>query len=267
MGGGLEVAVVQHDIVWEERSTNFALLSPRILVASEQGARLVVLTEMFSVGFSPRTDAIAESPEGPSTMFLVEQASRHGIWILGSVCVTASRSERPRNVAVLASPDGSIYRYAKRHLFSYSGEDERMAAGDATLTIDIEGIRTSIFVCYDLRFADDFWHLAPETDAYVVIANWPEARADHWRALLVARAIENQAWVIGSNRVGRGGHLDYSGDSLVVDPLGKIAADGAGAGEVTLMAMVDPAKVAEVRGRYPFLADRRGPVPLDPHEF
>ena len=141
-----------------------------------------------------------------------------------------------------------------------------MSAGNATITVDIEGVSTSIFVCYDLRFADDFWRLAPDTDAYVVVANWPASRVQHWRALLMARAIENQAWVIGCNRVGRGGNLEYSGDSLVVDPLGEVVADGAGGGEVTLMATIDAGTVADVRGRYPFLADRRGPVPLDPHE-
>ena len=102
----------------------------------------------------------------------------------------------------------------------------------------------------------NFWQLAPETDAYVVVANWPAARTGHWRALLVARAIENQAYVVGCNRVGHGGSIDYEGDSLVVDPLGEVLADGAGAGEVILMASLDPAEVARVRGRYPFLADR-----------
>ena len=87
MNAGLEVAVVQHDIVWEDRSANLAHLSPVIAVAAEQGARLVVLTEMFSAGFSTRTDLIQEPPDGPSTSFLVEQAGRHDIWVLGSVCV------------------------------------------------------------------------------------------------------------------------------------------------------------------------------------
>jgi predicted amidohydrolase len=199
---------------------------------------------------------IEEGPEGPSTTFLVQQAQRHGTWVVGSACIRTSRAELPANVAVLASPDGSVHRYAKRHLFSYAGEHTRMSPGDATLTVDVEGLRTSLFVCYDLRFADDFWRLAPTTDAYVVVANWPAARTSHWRSLLVARAIENQAYVVGSNRVGTGGTIDYEGDSLVVDPLGEVLADGAGSGEAILTASVDPAVVAEVRSRYPFLADR-----------
>ena len=252
----IEVAVLQHDITWENHAATFAALSPQVMAAAASGARLVVLTEMFAVGFSSDTAAIAEGPEGPSTTFLAEQAHRHGIWVVGSACIRTSQAELPRNVAVLAAPDGSLYRYAKRHLFSYAGEHTRMAAGGPTLTVDIEGLRTTLFVCYDLRFADDFWRLAPETDAYLVVANWPAARRSHWRSLLVARAIENQAYVVGSNRVGRGGNIDYEGDSLGVYPLGEVLRDGAGAGEAILTAALDPAEVTRVRGRYPFLDDR-----------
>jgi omega-amidase len=112
------------------------------------------------------------------------------------------------------------------------------------------------FVCYDLRFADEFWAMAEHTDCYVVVANWPSSRRAHWQALLVARAIENQAYVIGVNRVGEGGGLHYSGDSRIIDPLGEILAAGAG-GETILLADVDPVVVAETRKRFPFLADRR----------
>ncbi|MCO5321463.1 MAG: nitrilase-related carbon-nitrogen hydrolase [Microthrixaceae bacterium] len=255
-GPRLRTAVVQHDIEWEDRSVNLAALDPVVSAVAVQGAQLVVLPEMFATGFSPRTDRIQEPPEGPTTMFMVEQARRHGIWILGSVCVKSERAALPANVAVLAAPDGSIHRYAKRHLFSYAGEHTRMLPGTHTLTVDVEGIRVSVFICYDLRFADDFWSLAAGTDLFVVVANWPGSRRDHWRSLLVARAIENQAFVIGCNRVGDGGGLEYSGDSLVVDPLGRLVADGAGAGETVLWADLDATVVSEVRNRYPFLADR-----------
>ncbi len=262
----LEIAVLQHDIAWEDRAATLAHLTPLIEGAAADGARLAVLTEMFSVGFSAHTERIEEAVDGPSTSFLAHEAVRLGIWLLGSVCVREPGSELPGNVAVLASPEGELSRYRKRHLFSYSGEHERIAGGFDTLTVDIEGVRTSVFVCYDLRFADDFWRLALDTDAYVVVANWPAARTAHWRALLVARAIENQAWVIGANRVGVGGGIEYSGDSLVVDPLGTVVADGSGGEEEVLRAGVDAALVAGVRARYPFLADRVVPVPLDADE-
>jgi predicted amidohydrolase len=265
-GAALNVAVIQHDIFWEDRSATLSHLTALINDAAERGARLVVLTEMFSVGFSAETARIEEPPDGPSTEFLREAALRHGLWILGSICVRSPSVPLPQNVAVLASPGGELFRYAKRHLFSYSGEHRRIAPGHETLTVDIDGARISVFVCYDLRFADEFWRLAPKTDAYVLVANWPAARAEHWRSLLVARAIENQAWVIGSNRVGDGGGIHYQGDSLIVDPLGVVVADGAGRGETVLTALVDPTRVAEVRSRYPFLDDRNGPVPLDADE-
>src|SRR5262249_46588759 len=130
--------------------------------------------------------------------------------------------------------------------------------GDAHVTVDVDDVRVSLFVCYDLRFADEFWALAPDTDCYVVPANWPSSRAHHWRALLLARAIENEAYVVGANRVGEGGKLEYVGDSMIVSPWGEILADGAGGSETVLVAEVDPAVVRTTRERYPFLADRRG---------
>jgi predicted amidohydrolase len=237
-------------------------MAPVVASAAAVGARLVVLTEMFASGFSARTEVIAEPHDGPTVHWMRDLATAHRVWLVGSVCelpagVTDGPDVRPANVCMVVGPDGSVQRYAKRHLFAYAGEHERMAAGEPTLVVDIDGLRTAVFVCYDLRFADDFWRLAPDVDAYVVVANWPESRREHWRALLVARAIENQAWVVGSNRVGRGGTIDYSGDSLVVDPLGTVVADGAGGDPQVLSATLDPALVAEVRARYPFLADRR----------
>jgi predicted amidohydrolase len=113
-----------------------------------------------------------------------------------------------------------------------------------------------LFVCYDLRFADEMWALAHDTDCYVLVANWPESRRHHWRTLLVARAIENQAYVVGVNRVGEGDGIAYVGDSRIVDPSGEILASAART-EALVVADVDPAEVARVRERFPFLADRR----------
>jgi predicted amidohydrolase len=124
------------------------------------------------------------------------------------------------------------------------------------LTVDVEGVRCSFFVCYDIRFADEFWSLARDTDCYVVPANWPASRRDHWTTLLRARAIENQAYVVGVNRVGDGGKLHYSGDSMIVDPFGVVCAQGPVDEETVLYADVDPARVAQVRAEYPFLDDR-----------
>lgn len=250
------VAGVQHDIVWESPEDNFARLAPMIGRAAATGARLVVCTEMYSTGFSMHTDRTAEPVDGPSVQFLVEQARAHDVWTCASLPERVEESARPYNQLVLAAPDGSTHRYAKIHPFTYGGEPDHYSAGDAFLTVDVEGVRFSFFVCYDLRFADEFWTLAPRTDCYVVPANWPASRRDHWMALLRARAIENQAYVVGVNRVGRGGKLDYSGDSMIVDPFGVVCAQ-AGSDECIISADVSLGRVEEVRDEYPFLPDRR----------
>jgi predicted amidohydrolase len=256
----VKVAAVQHDIVWEDKEANFARLARQVEAAAATGARLVVLTEMFSTGFSMRTDVTAEPRDGPSSQFLADQAATHGVWVCGSCPEVADAEARPHNTLVLAGPDGTVHRYRKIHRFAYGGEDGSFAAGSERVTVDVEGLRVSLFVCYDLRFADDWWALAPQTDLYMCVANWPEPRRAHWSALLRARAIENQAYVVGCNRVGTGGSgrgrtLSYVGDSVILDPLGETLT-AAGDAEDLLVADVDPERVAEVRERFPFLADR-----------
>jgi len=253
----MRVAAIQHDIVWEDPPATFEHISPLIAEAADAGAHLAVLAEMFSTGFSMDTDRVAEALDGPSTEFLVERAAAHGMWLCGSVPIRHPDDGLPSNTFVLAAPDGTLHHYRKIHPFSYSGEHEQYRAGDAFATVDVDGVRCSLFVCYDLRFADEFWALAHDTDCYVVPANWPAKRRDHWRTLLRARAIENQAYVVGVNRVGDGDGVEYVGDSAIVGPFGEELADGAGKGEAVLVAEVDPAHVADVRARYPFLTDRR----------
>jgi predicted amidohydrolase len=250
------VAGIQHDIEWEQPEANFAHLAPMIAQAAGDGARLVVLTEMYSTGFSMKTDRTAEPVDGPSAQFVVDQARTNGVWVCASVPERVDASEHPRNQLVLAAPDGTVHRYAKIHPFTYGREHEHYSAGAEFLTVDIEGTRCSFFVCYDLRFADEFWVLAERTDCYVVPANWPASRREHWMALLRARAIENQAYVVGVNRVGDGGRLHYSGDSMIIDPFGEVVAQAAD-NETIITANVDPERVRTVRAEYPFLQDRR----------
>jgi predicted amidohydrolase len=254
----VKVAAVQHDIAWEDREATFARLRPQIAAAAGAGARIVLLTEMFSTGFSMRTDRTAEPEGGPSSQFLAAEAGAHGVWLGGSCPEVAAPGEQPYNTFVLVGPDGTEHRYRKIHRFAYGGEDRSFSAGDKRVTVEVEGVRVSLFVCYDLRFADDWWAVAPDTDAYLCVANWPDTRRRHWQALLVARAVENQAYVIGCNRVGRGGgKLDYAGDSAIIDPMGEVLASGSGT-EALLVADIDPARVAAVRAEFPFLADRSG---------
>jgi predicted amidohydrolase len=254
----MKVAAIQHDIVWEDAAATHRRVADRIGEAAAAGAALIVLSEMFATGFSMRPERIAEDEGGPSEQFLLRSAAEHRAVLLASIAQRGTDG-RFRNNAVLARPDGTVERYAKIHPFSYAGEHERYAAGTEPLTTDIAGVRTSIFVCYDLRFADEFWRLALDTDLYVVVANWPSARHAHWRALLAARAIENQAYVLGVNRVGvagRGRDLPHSGGSVLLDPLGGVLVEGDDTEQV-LCGEVAAQRVAEVRADFPFLADRR----------
>lgn len=252
----MRVSVLQHDIVWEDAAATRPRLEPQMAAAAAGGARLIVLTEMFATGFSMNVERTAETIDGPTVTWMHEQAARHDAWIAGSVAIRGPDGGRPTNCLVLTGPDGAMHRYDKIHPFSYAGEHERFRPGDADVVVELDGIRWHLSVCYDLRFADQYWRVAPEVDAYLIVANWPTPRRTHWRALLEARAIENQAFVVASNRVGSGGgSLEYSGDSRIIDPLGEVLAGGAGV-ETILTAEVDPAVVADVRGRLPFLLDR-----------
>ena len=252
----VKVAAIQHDIVWEEPEANFAALAPKIADAAGQGARLVALSEMFSNGFSMNTGEIAEPVGGPSSQFLQTQATEHGIWICGSLPERSEGDSLPRNTLVLAGPDGQTHRYAKKHRFAYGGEDDHYLAGDETLTVDIDGVAVTLLICFDLRFAPDFWNAAEQTDLYVVVANWPGARSLHWLRLLQARAIENLAYVVGVNRVGDSGGLPHTGDSRIFGPFGEPIAEAEPGAEVTLFADIDPETVKTVRADYPFLGER-----------
>jgi predicted amidohydrolase len=257
---GMRIAAVQHDIVWSDREANFARLAPMVAAAAAGGARLVLLSETFSTGFAVHDPHLGEPEGGPSSEFLLAQAARHGVWVCGSCPEIPAGSDpadrRPANTFVLAGPDGTVHRYRKIHPFTFGGEHHHFRPGDEIITVEIDGVRVTPFVCYDLRFADEFWGRALQTDVYLVPANWPEPRRLHWMALLQARAIENQAYVVGCNRVGDGGGLHYVGDSRIVDPLGELLATGS-QHETILFGDIDAATVASVRDRFRFLPDRR----------
>lgn len=292
----MKLAVIQHDITWEQPEKNFAHLTCLVSEAADTGARLVVLAEMFSYGFSMNVSQIAEPSDGPSTQFLANHATKHNIWLGGTIPMRVEdarmlpQTPRARNTFVLAAPDGSTFSYAKIHPFTYGGEDDHYEGGDSLTQVQIEDIRVSLAVCYDLRFPYVFWPLAETTDLYLVPANWPAKRRHHWQSLLVARAIENQAYVAGINRVGTGGGITYSGDSVIISPLGEILASGAMEAQISstsqerippnhnspteiftladeaaahktpeaiLTAEIDPQAVASTRSRFPFLQDRR----------
>ncbi len=252
----MKIALLQTEIVWEDTQANFDLLAPQIAAAKQAGADLVLLPEMFACGFSMNAAAICEAPDGPTARFLVEQAAQNELWVGGSFPRRGAEGQKPSNHFCVAGPQGQRHGYDKIHPFTFASEHEHYRAGEAFATVEIAGARCTLFVCYDLRFADEFWRTAKDTDAFLIVANWPEKRREHWRTLLRARAIENQAYVAAVNRVGEGNGLAYAGDSAVIDPWGAVLCE-ASRDATMLLAEIDPARVADARARFPVLADRR----------
>lgn len=249
----MRLAAIQTDVVWQDPAANLANLDPLLRAATASGADLAVLPEMFATGFDVSSGEGATS--GPTVVaFMADRAATLGMWIAGSVAISETGT-RPMNQFCAVSPQGTTHRYAKRHLFTPAGEHHSFVAGNALVSFDVESVRITPFVCYDLRFAPEFWQCAPHTDLYLVVANWPVSRIDQWTVLLGARAVENQAFVLGVNRVGTGGDIRYGGRSMLVDPTGAVIAM-ADDTESMLVLDVDPTAVGRARAAFPALADR-----------
>ena len=148
---------------------------------------------MFATGFSMAPERIAEAPDGPSAQFLVEQAAEHGVWLCGSIAVDDPARTKPVNRSCSPVPTASATTTTRSTPSPTAASTSTTTPATSSCTVDVEGVRCSFFVCYDLRFADEFWALADRTDCYVVVANWPAARRAPLAGLLGARAIENQA--------------------------------------------------------------------------
>ncbi len=256
-GGTMKAALIQMDIVWNQFEENLNRAQTLATQAVDSGAQLIVLPEMFICGFSFLQGADAQIAGEKAFDWLMDFAGRHGVWICGSAPDSDDGSwERPLNTLALFGPAGLVGKYSKLHLFSFGGEGDKYRAGNELLTVRLGEWRVSFFICYDLRFPEPFAALATETDLYVVVANWPQARREHWCTLLGARAIENQAYVVAVNRVGEGGGLRYVGDSRVISPTGGLISN---AGEVQgcQMADLDLKAVWEYREKFSVLRDRR----------
>lgn len=212
----LNVLLVQTQLVWEDPARNHTHLAE--MLSGAPPADLAVLPEMFATGFSMHSGAIAETMDGPSMGWLRQQAQSRGGAVCGSLAIR--EGDRVFNRFVFAAP-GQEEWYDKRHLFRMGGEHQRYSAGRERRTFGYRGWRILPQVCYDLRFP--VWSRSRDDyDLAIYVANWPAARTYAWRQLLIARAIENQCYVIGVNRVGEDGNkLDYAGDSLVINPKGQ----------------------------------------------
>lgn len=219
----LLVTIIQTNLHWEDKHANLALLEEAIQSKSQAG-QLVVLPEMFSTGFSMQPEKLAETMEGPTVQWMRNMAIKQKIILTGSLIIEVEGHYYNRLIWML--PNGTHGHYDKRHRFAFAGEDQHYSNGNKRLIASVNGWRINLQICYDLRFpvwARQQSSEQPEYDLLVYVANWPERRSHAWKSLLIARAIENQCYVIGVNRVGEDGNgINHSGDSMVVDPLGEV---------------------------------------------
>ena len=250
----LRVAAVQHDIVWNDRDANFERLAPKVAAAAGAGAGLVVLTETFSTGFGFVAD-FGEVEGGPSRSSSPKwpRSMESGSAARAPRSLTApDDDQRPSNTFVLTR--WRCHAPLRKSTRSRTGESSTCGP-HRVVTVDVEGFRSAVRLLRP-RFADEFWQLASGTDLYLVPANWPEKRRTHWMALLQARAIANQAYVVGVNRVGEGDNLADSGDSRIVDPVGELLATASHT-ESILLADLSTDRVEQTRQHFRFLQDRR----------
>jgi len=250
MTSSLHIGLAQFNTTWENPMANMARLD--ILLREEPPLDLIVLPEMWSTGFTMRT-ALAEEMGGDALAWMLQKAASSSAHIAGSISMKVNGQYFNRFCVV--SPTGKIQHYDKRHLFSYGKEDHHYSAGKEQLTFSIGDWKIRAIVCYDLRFP--LWcRNTDEYDILLVVANWPRPRIHHWDALLRARAIENQAFVVAVNRVGiDGNQLEYNGHSAVIDMNGITLLDMMEKEEIGKMAL-DKEALTQYRQQYRFLQDR-----------
>ncbi|WP_290798379.1 nitrilase family protein [Flavihumibacter sp. UBA7668] len=236
----LTITTIQSALHWEDPETNRRMFEEKMDAVAEK-MELVILPEAFTTGFSMNPVKLAEPMNGPTLDWMKRVAARKKIILTGSVFIEEGGQYFNRLLWVL--PNGQVGQYDKRHLFAYAGEDKQFSAGHRRLVASVKGWRIFLQICYDLRFPVWSRQQVPshppgatgrvppvgyhppgqaEYDLLITVANWPERRNQAWKTLLAARAIENQAYVVGVNRVGEDGNgIYHSGDSMILDPLGS----------------------------------------------
>jgi omega-amidase len=248
----MKISLIQSDIVWEDKSGNFQnlseLISPLFNITD-----IVVLPEMFNTGFSINPEALSETPDGITSLWMKDIAEKGNFGICGSFIVKEGTNFYNRWVFV--APDGEMWHYDKRHLFSLGGEDLLFSTGKNRLTFSFRGVRITPYICYDLRFP--VWNRNKDkSDLIIYAANWPEARRNNWITLLQARAIENQCYVAGSNRTGTdGAGIRYSGDSMIINPRGEILVSAGSDKDSSVSSEISMTELSEFRKKFPVLKD------------
>lgn len=252
----MRLVLGQIDIAWEDAATNARRVGEALRALRPARGSWVILPEMWATGFSMDVAATCGDAARIALEAQRSWAMELGVRILGGIASVVRGT--PRNRLVGHDAKGCEWlSFAKLHGFSPANEPSVFPPGSDVVVADADGCRVAPFICYDLRFPEVFREASARgADLMVVVANWPARRDRHWRALLVARAIENQAWVVGVNRAGADPNATYAGRSLVVDPTGVVRAD-LGEGERWLQLDVDLGEAARWRAEFPALRDRR----------
>ena len=256
----MRIALLQFDIAWEEKATNYDRVRIIARKAADEGADLLCLPELFATGYTMNPRRLAEGLDGETPAFLSGLARDTGMVVIGSFIEEGET--RPRNSAIVFDECGEmLFLYSKIHLPSFLHEGEHYEAGGRLSLFEAKGTKMSVVICYDLRFPELFRSLADRGAIGVfVVASWPGERIGHWDVLLRARAIENQVFVFGVNRAGSSPLGTYPGHSAVIDPFGNVLTSAPENREVLLIADVDFGMVGEVRERLPVREDRRLPL-------
>ncbi|MBI1781967.1 MAG: amidohydrolase [Sphingobacteriales bacterium] len=259
----LTFTLIQSNLHWENKAANIKMWEEKIVSIKEK-TEIVVLPEMFSTGFSMKPESFAEKMDGPTVEWMKKISAQQKIILTGSLIIEEEGKHYNRLLWVL--PNGQTGTYDKRHLFAYAAEDQFYTPGLKRLIASVKGWKINLQVCYDLRFP--VWarqqptpnpsqegKLDPEYDILIYVANWPERRNIAWKSLLRARAIENQCYVIGVNRVGNDGNQIYhSGDSMVIDPPGEILYHKEHDEDIFTITLSKD-RLEKVRNKFPFWKD------------
>jgi len=216
----LTITLIQTELFWEDIPSNLSMFDQKIDRITDE-TDLIILPEMFNTGFSNKAHLLAETMTGSSTEWMKQKSRQKQVDITGSLIIR--ENGKYYNRLIWAKPDGRFFIYDKKHLFQMSGEDKIFSPGEKNILVEQVGWKIRPFICYDLRFPVWTRNIENQFDVAIFVANWPEMRSSHWKLLLQARAVENQCFIIGVNRVGTDGNgHPFSGDSSVIDPRGNI---------------------------------------------
>jgi len=248
----LKITVFQGYLFWENVDQNLKNIALRLSSGIRENTELIILPEMFNTGFTMNT-ALAEPMNGKTMAWMAQIAQKYKCVVTGSLMIGENGNCYNRLIWML--PDGSFSKYDKRHLFAMGKEHEKFTAGTERLIVELKGWKICPMICYDLRFPVWTRNLDGVYDLLIVVANWPEKRALHWRTLIPARAVENQAYVIAVNRVGYDGNEVYhSGDSSCIGPGGNVVYYKRDEEDVYTFS-ISAEELAKNRRLFPFLQD------------